>query len=212
MSVRGRFLSIEGGEGVGKSTQIVALADAIRQHGHDVILTREPGGTQGAEAIRQMLLGGSDERWLPRAEALLFAAARSDHVERLIRPAIDSGKWVISDRFLDSSRAYQGGGSGLSDADIMTLHQIGSNGQMPDRTLVLRLDPAEAAHRANQRDLSRPDRIQARDSSFHADVDVAFFSYAERDPARIRLIDAAGKPADVTNRMIAEIADLLAAV
>ncbi len=212
MSVRGRFLSIEGGEGVGKSTQIVALADAIRQHGHDVILTREPGGTQGAEAIRQMLLGGSDERWLPRAEALLFAAARSDHVERLIRPAIDSGKWVISDRFLDSSRAYQGGGSGLSDADIMTLHQIGSNGQMPDRTLVLRLDPAEAARRANQRDLSRPDRIQARDSSFHADVDVAFFSYAERDPARIRLIDAAGKPADVTNRMIAEIADLLAPV
>jgi dTMP kinase len=144
MIKRGRFVSIEGGEGVGKSTQIAALASAIRNAGHDVMLTREPGGTQGAEAIRQLLLGGSDERWLPRAEALLFAAARSDHVERLIRPAIESGKWVISDRFLDSSRAYQGGGSGLSDADILTLHQIGSDGLMPDRTLVLRLDPAEA--------------------------------------------------------------------
>lgn len=209
MTSLGRFISIEGGEGVGKSTQIVALAEAIRKFGHDVILSREPGGTQGAEAIRQMLLGGSDERWLPRAEALLFAAARSDHVERLIRPAIDSGKWVISDRFIDSSRAYQGGGSGLSDADILTLHDIGSNGLMPDRTLVLRLNPAEATLRADQRDASRPDRIQARDSSFHADVDIAFFSYAERDPARVRLIDAAGEQDDVTRRLILEIADLL---
>ena len=209
MTIRGRFLSIEGGEGVGKSTQIVALAEAIRKLGHDVILTREPGGTQGAEAIRQLLLGGSDERWLPRAEALLFAAARSDHVERLIIPALEGGKWVIADRFLDSSRAYQGGGSGLSDADILTLHQIGSKGLMPDRTLVLRLDPAEAARRADSRDDSHPDRIQGRDAGFHADVDVAFFSYAERDPQRIRLVDAAGETAEVTNRMIAEIADLL---
>ena len=209
MSIRGRFLSIEGGEGVGKSTQIVALADAIRKLGHDVILTREPGGTQGAEAIRQMLLGGSVERWLPRAEVLLFAAARSDHVERLIRPAIESGKWVISDRFLDSSRAYQGGGSGLSDADIMMLHHIGSNALMPDRTLVLRLDPAEAARRADSRDHSRPDRIQGRNADFHADVDIAFFSYAEQDPARVRMIDAAGTAAVVTSRMMTEIADLL---
>ncbi len=207
--MQGRFLSIEGGEGVGKSTQIVALADTLRKRGHDVVLTREPGGTQGAEAIRQLLLSGSDERWLPRAEALLFAAARSDHVERLIRPAIESGKWVISDRFIDSSRAYQGGGSGLSDADIMTLHDIGSGGLLPDRTLVLRLDPEESARRADTRDAGRSDRIQARESSFHADVDVAFFSYAERDPGRVRLIDATGDPAGVTNRMLAEIADLL---
>lgn len=209
MTARGRFLSIEGGEGVGKSTQIVAMAEVIRNAGHDVILTREPGGTQGAEAIRQLLLGGSNERWLPHAEALLFAAARSDHVERLIRPAIEVGKWVISDRFIDSSRAYQGGGSGLSDTDILALHKIGSNGLMPDRTLVLRLDPAEAARRAAIRDDSRPDRIGGRDSGFHADVDVAFFSYAERDPARIRLIDAAGDPADVTSRLMTEIADLM---
>lgn len=206
--MRGRFISIEGGEGVGKSTQIAALADAIRSHDHDVIVTREPGGTSGAEAIRQMLLGGSDERWLPRAEALLFAAARSDHVERLIEPALEGGKWVITDRFLDSSRAYQGGGSGLSDADILTLHEIGSRGLLPDRTLVLRLDQEEAARRAAIRDDNRPDRIQGRDAGFHTDVDVAFVSYAERDP-RVRLVDAAGDAASVTTRLLGEISDLL---
>ncbi len=208
MTKRGRFLSIEGGEGVGKSTQINALADAIKMAGHDVIITREPGGTEGAEVIREMLLGGGTDRWLPRAEALLFAAARSDHVERLIEPALESGKWVISDRFIDSSRAYQGGGSGLSDADIMTLHSIGSHGLMPDRTLVLRLDPEEARSRAAQRDGERPDRIQGRDGRYHDDVDVAFVSYAERD-ARVRLIDASGTPADVSARLLAEVTDLL---
>jgi dTMP kinase len=205
---RGRFLSIEGGEGVGKSTQIAALADAIRTTGYDVIITREPGGTAGAEAIRQMLLGGSDERWLPRAEALLFAAARSDHVERLIEPALESGKWVISDRFIDSSRAYQGAGSGLSDAEILALHDIGSRGLLPDRTLVLRLDPSEATRRAEARDDGKPDRIQGRDAGFHADVDMAFVSYAELDP-RVRLVNAHGSQSDVTGRLLAEISDLL---
>ena len=209
MTISGRFLSVEGGEGVGKSTQILALADAIRQLGLDVVITREPGGTPGAEAIRQLLLGGSDERWLPRAEALMFAAARSDHVERLIRPALESGKWIISDRFIDSSRAYQGAGSGLSDADLLELHRVGSNGLMPDRTLVLRLNAAEAAKRAAIRDDSRPDRIGGREPSFHADVDIAFFGYAENDPDRVRLIDAAGSAEDVTARLMAEIADLL---
>ena len=207
MSTRGRFISIEGGEGVGKSTQISALADLIRQQGFDVILTREPGGTEGAEIIRKMVLGGSAERWLPRAEALLFAAARSDHVERLIEPALASGKWVISDRFIDSSRAYQGAGSGLSDADIMTLHQIGSRGMLPDRTLVLRLDTKEAVSRAATRDDNQPDRIQGRADAFHSDVDVAFVSFAERDP-RVRLIDASGTPDEVTARLWNEISEL----
>jgi dTMP kinase len=209
MSGRGRFLSIEGGEGVGKTTQIDALAGAIRQAGHDVVITREPGGTVGAEVIREILLGGGAERWLPRAEALLFAAARSDHVERLIEPALESGKWVISDRFIDSSRAYQGGGSGLSDADILTLHAIGSHGLMPDRTLVLRLDLNEAVSRAASRDGGQSDRIQGRDGRFHSDVDVAFVSYAERD-ARVRLIDASGTPDEVSARLLTEISDLLA--
>jgi dTMP kinase len=208
MTARGRFLSIEGGEGVGKSTQINALADMIRNHGYEVILTREPGGTEGAEIIRQLLLGGSAERWLPRAEALLFAAARSDHVERLIEPALASGKWVIADRFIDSSRAYQGAGSGMSDDDIMTLHNIGSHGLLPDRTLVLRLDPKEAAQRAAARDQNRPDRIQARAEVFHSEVDIAFVEYAENE-ARVRLVDASGAPQDVTTRLVAQISDLL---
>lgn len=205
---RGRFISIEGGEGVGKSTQIASLAKAIRENGHEVIITREPGGTEGAEIIRQLLLGGSAERWLPRAEALLFAAARSDHVERLIEPALASGAWVIADRFIDSSRAYQGAGSGLSDDDILTLHNIGSRGLMPDRTLILRLDPQEAASRAAMRDGDRADRIQGRAETFHSDVDVAFVGYAERDP-RVRLVDASGSPEMVTERLLAQVADLL---
>lgn len=210
MTKCGRFLSVEGGEGVGKSTQIVALADAIRKAGFDVVITREPGGTPGAEAIRQLLLGGSAERWLPRAEALLFAAARSDHVERLIKPALESGKWVISDRFLDSSRAYQGGGSGISDTDIMALHKIGSMGLLPDRTLILRLDTHEAIDRAAARDAGQADRIQGRSTGFHSDVDSAFVSFAEVE-ARVRLVDASGTVEAVTSRLLSEIADLLVA-
>ena len=208
MTARGRFISIEGGEGVGKSTQIAALATFIEQKGFEVVLTREPGGTEGAETIRQLVLGGSAERWLPRAEALLFAAARSDHVDRLIEPALASGKWVISDRFIDSSRAYQGAGSGLSDADIMALHHIGSRGMLPDRTLVLRLDTKEAANRAATRDQNQPDRIQGRVETFHADVDIAFVSFAESEQ-RVRLVDASGGPHEVTVRLLAEISDLL---
>ena len=209
MTARGRFISIEGGEGVGKSTQIAALAAFIEQKGFEVVLTREPGGTEGAETIRQLVLGGSAERWLPRAEALLFAAARSDHVDRLIEPALANGKWVISDRFIDSSRAYQGAGSGLSDADIMALHHIGSRGMLPDRTLVLRLDTKEAANRAATRDQNQPDRIQGRVETFHADVDIAFVSFAESEQ-RVRLVDASGGPHEVTVRLLAEISDLLA--
>jgi len=208
VTVRGRFISIEGGEGVGKSTQIAALAAFIEQKGFEVVLTREPGGTEGAETIRQLLLGGTAERWMPRAEALLFAAARSDHVERLIEPALANGKWVISDRFVDSSRAYQGAGSGLSDADIMARHQIGSRGMLPDRTLVLRLDTKEAASRAAARDQNQPDRIQGRAEIFHSDVDIAFVSFAEREP-RVRLVDASGTADMVTARLLTEISDLL---
>ena len=209
MTSLGRFISVEGGEGVGKSTQIAALAAAIRQRGHTVVVTREPGGTSGAEAIRQLLLTGADGKWAPRAEALLFAAARSDHVERLIRPAIAAGTWVISDRFLDSSRAYQGGGSGLYDDDIMTLHRIASKGFLPDRTLVLELAGDEAARRAAERDDNIHDRIGGRDTEFHAHVAAAFQRFAAQDPARVRLVDAYGSAAEVTNRLLSEVSDLL---
>ena len=205
----GIFLTIEGGEGVGKSTQIAALKDALENCGLEVVLTREPGGTEGAEAIRQLLLGGSDDRWGARPEALLFAAARGDHVEKLIKPSLAAGKWVISDRFIDSSRAYQGVSLGLGDADILELHRIGSGGFLPHRTLVLDLSDAEASRRALARDNGLSDRIGGRDAEFHARVRRAFQSFAATEPGRVRVIDAAGEADDVTGRMIAAIADLL---
>ena len=205
----GVFLSIEGGEGVGKSTQIAALRSGLERYGLHVVLTREPGGTEGAEAIRQLLLGGSDDRWGARAEALLFAAARGDHVEKLIKPSLAAGKWVISDRFIDSSRAYQGVSLGLGDTDIMELHRIGSGGFLPHRTLVLDLSDAEAARRATARDNGLADRIGGRDAEFHGNVRLAFQNFAAKEPSRIRLIDAAGEANAVTARLLSSIADLL---
>ena len=206
---RGRFITLEGGEGAGKSTQLRALATELRGRGLEVIETREPGGSAGAEAIRALLLTGSAERWTSRAEALLFAAARSDHVERLIRPALERGAWVLCDRFIDSSRAYQSGASGLADADILDLHRIGSGGLMPDRTLLLLLSPEEAASRAHARDGGASDRFGARDRAFHDRVRDAFLGYAAQEPERIRRVDASGMAQDVTARLLDEIMDLL---
>ncbi len=203
---RGRFIALEGGEGVGKSTQLRLLAEALRARGHGVVTTREPGGTPGAEAIRAMLLDPAGVAWGPRAEALLFAAARADHVARLIRPALERGDWVLTDRYLDSSRAYQGGGSGLDDADLLTLHRIGSDGLLPDRTVVLELDPAASAARLAARDLGVSDRIGGRDQAFHARVAAAFRRFAAADPGRFVLVDAGGSPEMVHARVLAAIA------
>ena len=148
----GKFITLEGGEGVGKSTQLKALAEALRARGIEVVTTREPGGSPGAEAIRKLLLDGDVDRWTPAQEALLFAAARSNHVSTVIRPALDFGKWVICDRFIDSTLAYQGGAGGVSAKDIMTLHKIGSGGLLPDRTLLLEMPMDEAYFRSLARD------------------------------------------------------------
>lgn len=205
---RGRFITLEGGEGAGKSTQLRALGEALCARGIEVIETREPGGSEGAEAIRALLLTGSAERWGPRAEALLFAAARADHVEKTIRPALARGAWVLSDRFLDSSRAYQGMGD-LTDADILALHTIGSAGFLPDRALVLAVPEAEAEDRAHRRDGDAVDRIGGRDRAFHRRVADAFARFAIEEPERVRAIDASGEPATVTARLLNAIADML---
>src|SRR5690606_21439496 len=141
--------------------------------GLDVVLTREPGGTQGAERIRMLLLGQEGEGWNARAEALLFAAARSDHAERLIEPALARGRWVICDRFIDSSRAYQGGAGGLEDAEIMALHEFGSCGLLPDLTLLLEVSPEMAGERLARRDADGVDRIGSRSAEYHARVAAA---------------------------------------
>lgn len=204
----GRFITLEGGEGVGKSTQVARLAEAIGARGHEVTVTREPGGSDGAEAIRRLLLEGEPGRWSARAEALLFAAARADHVERTIRPALDAGKWVLCDRFLDSSLAYQGA-SGLPVEELRKLHRLGSGGFLPDRTLLLALPAVEAATRAFDRDGGVGDRFGGRGADFHRAVLATFDKLAAEEPERIRTVDASGVPEAVTARLIAALEDLL---
>lgn len=206
---RGRFLSLEGGEGAGKSTQARALAAALELRGLPALVTREPGGSEGAEAIRALLMQGDVRRWSSTTEALLFAAARADHVERLVVPALAAGTWVICDRYLDSSRAYQGMGGGIADADLLALHAFGSAGLLPDRTFVLEVGLAEGRARAERRDGAAADRFAARDESFHEAVAIAFRKIAERESARVRLIDASAEPSVVTERLLAGLADLL---
>jgi dTMP kinase len=206
---RGRFISLEGGEGAGKSTQLNALAEALRGRGLPVVVTREPGGSPGAEAIRKLLLEGEETRWNAHAEALLFAAARSDHVEKTIQPALERGEWVLSDRFLDSSLAYQGEAGGLGIEAVRNLHRFGSNDFLPDRTLVLTLDESEGALRARARDGHLGDRIGSRPPTYHAAVDAGFRAVAEKEPERVKLIDASGTPATVTARLLYALADLL---
>lgn len=202
---RGRFISLEGGEGVGKSTQLKRLAAALRDRGVTVLETREPGGSEGAESIRRLLLEERD--WPMEAEALLFAAARADHLDKTIRPALEGGEWVLSDRFLDSSLAYQGGAGDLGIERIRDLHTFACGGVLPDRTLVLTLE--EGQERARSRDGHAGDRIGSRDDDFHHKVELAFRILAAEEPQRVRLVDALGTEEEVTQRLVEQIADLL---
>lgn len=198
---RGKFIALEGGEGAGKSTQARLLAQALEARGQGCIITREPGGTAGAEAIRGLLLGTDGDGWNPRAEALLFAAARSDHVERLILPALARGDWVICDRFIDSSRAYQGGGGGLSDAEVLDLHRIGSGGLLPDLTVLIEVSPELVSRRLAARDGDQADRIGGRGAAYHAAVAAAFSRFADAEPRRFARIAGDG-PADAVHETI----------
>ena len=203
LALSGCFITFEGGEGAGKSTQVRLLAESLRQLGRDVVITREPGGTIGAEAIRALLLDADGPGWGARAEALLFAAARADHVDRLIRPVLARGAWVICDRYLDSSRAYQGGAGGLGDEEILALHRIGSKGLLPDLTVLLTLDAELARGRLLLRDAGQADRIGGRDDAYHARVSAAFERFAAAEPKRFARIDAAGAPETVHRRVLA---------
>lgn len=207
--MRGRFLSIEGGEGAGKSTQVKRLAAALDARGIPVHVTREPGGSEGAEAIRALLMQGEVARWSAHGEALLFAAARADHVEKVIQPALGAGSWVLCDRFIDSSRAYQGVAGGIDDAAVLALHAFGSKGLLPDRTLVLEVPPDVGAARASLRDGAAADRFAARGPQFHADVAAAFRRFAGTEPDRIRLIDASADPDTVAATVLGAVTDLL---
>jgi dTMP kinase len=203
----GKFIALEGGEGVGKSTQAKALVEALRERGLDVVITREPGGSDGAERIRELLLSGSEDRWGPQAEALLFAAARADHVERTIRPALESGQWVLCDRFVDSSLAYQGGGGSLGIEAVRTINAFGIGDSFPDRTLVLIHE--DGNERARARDKNESDRIGGRPDDYHRKVEAAFHIIAAEEPERVKLVDASGSPDEVTGRLLDALEDLL---
>ncbi|WP_299863474.1 dTMP kinase [uncultured Hoeflea sp.] len=188
----GRFITFEGGEGVGKSTQIHRLANVLRRRGHDVLVTREPGGSLGAEAVRHVLLSGAAEEFGVRMEAVLFAAARSDHVEEVIRPALAEGTVVLCDRFMDSSRVYQGVTGNLEPGFIENLERIAVNGMIPDLTLVFDL-PAEAGLRrakAREGKDASPDRFEKEELATHEKRREAFVDLTQSEPDRCKLINA----------------------
>tara|TARA_R110000868_G_scaffold2321_7_gene17287 strand:+ start:2529 stop:3161 length:633 start_codon:yes stop_codon:yes gene_type:complete len=186
--VRGRFITLEGGEGAGKTTLIKGLAETLRARGLDVVVTREPGGTPGAELLREILLTGATDRWSPMTEALLMYAARVDHVERLIAPALRRGAWVLSDRFADSTTAYQGAAGGVPLDRIKLLHQAALGNFKTDLTLILDLNPQTGLQRTLDRgeDATRFERF---DPGFHGRLRRAFLSIADEDPERCLVID-----------------------
>ncbi len=188
----GRFIALEGGEGVGKSTQARMLADGLRRGGREVVITREPGGTPGAEAIRELLVNGALERWSPTTEALLMYAARRDHIEQVIEPALARGAWVVCDRFLDSTRAYQVAGGGAPESLIAALEREVVGALMPDVTLVLDLDVEEGMRRAILR--GALGRFEVRGPAYHERLRGAFIRLAVSDYKRCVLIDASDPP------------------
>ncbi len=185
----GRFVTFEGGEGGGKSTNLRMLATALEAAGETVIVTREPGGSEGAEQVRRLLVEGATDRWDAVSEALLHYAARRDHVERLISPALDRGDWVVCDRFADSTMAYQGYGHGLGREPIETLQGLAIGGLKPDLTLILDLPVETGLTRAGSRggDETRYERMA---DGFHQRLRDGFLDIAAREPGRCVVIDA----------------------
>jgi len=191
-----RFITLEGGEGAGKSTHLQRLGASLRAIGETVVLTREPGGSEGAEEIRSLLVGGAVGRWEPMTEALLHYAARRDHVERTIRPALDAGSWVISDRFADSTMAYQGYGQGLARAAIEELHRVVLGAFAPALTLILEIPVESGLGRARaRRSGAGEDRYERMDTRFHERMRAGFLDIAAREPMRCAILDAT-RPVD----------------
>lgn len=184
-----RFISFEGIDGSGKSTQARLLADTLREQGYDVVLTREPGGSTGAEDIRKLVLEGDPDRWSPETELLLFTAARRDHLERTIRPAIAAGKVVICDRFADSTRMYQGLRGGELPAQVEALHQL-MIGQDPDLTILVDMDPGTGLARALGR-AAGEERFETFGQELQEKMRAGFLDLADKNPGRIRVINGA---------------------
>ena len=197
---RGRFITFEGGEGCGKSTQTRRLAAALEARGIGVVLTRDPGGTVLAEEIRRLIKDQADDPPCDRSELLLFLAARAQLVRSVIRPALDAGRWVVSDRFSDSTLAYQGYGRGLPLDVLRAANDFACEGLKPDLTLLLDVDPAVARARLRARETatqSAADRIERAGDAFHARLARGFAELAREEPERIVVLDANGAPDEV---------------
>ena len=198
----GRFLTLEGGEGSGKSTQLRLLAQTLRAAGYEIVATREPGGSPGAERIREALLGANLESFGPDAEAVAFAAARADHVETTIRPALQAGAWVVCDRFWDSTRVYQGALGQVDGAFLRALERIVAPGLAPDLTLILDLPPEIGLERAAVRAQGRAaDRFERKGLAFHRAIRDAFLDLAKAEPRRCAVIDATRTPDAVADEI-----------
>ncbi|WP_374346652.1 dTMP kinase [Phenylobacterium sp.] len=186
---QGRFITFEGGEGVGKSTQIRRLAARLSEAGHEVVATREPGGSPGAEAIRDLLVKGAADRWSPVTETLLMYAARRDHIERVIRPALARGAWVVCDRYADSTRAYQGAAGGTDPGLIAAMETFVLEEVRPDLTLVFDMAPEAGLARAADRTHAET-RFESKGAAFHARLRQAFLDIAKAEPERCEVVDA----------------------
>ena len=191
---RGRFITFEGGEGAGKTTQIRRLAERLRASLGEVVLTREPGGSPGAEALRALLVYGDTDRWSPLAEALILSAARTDHLIRLIRPALDRGAWVLSDRFTDSTRAYQGAAGGVPADVLLALERLVVADTRPDLTLVFDLPVENGLARAANRG-GGEERFERKGHAFHERLRQGFLRIAREEPQRCVVLDA-GRPVE----------------
>ncbi|WP_299963498.1 dTMP kinase [uncultured Roseobacter sp.] len=199
-----RFISFEGIDGSGKSTQIRLLADYLRSRGHDVVLTREPGGSPGAEEIRALVLQGDPDRWSPETELLLFTAARRDHLERTITPALAAGKIVLCDRFADSTRLYQGRGSSARRALVDQLHDL-MIGREPDLTVLIDMDPSVGLARALSRQTA-DERFEAFGEDLQRKMRQGFLDLAADAPARFRIVDGA-RPVETVARDVAAVVE-----
>ncbi|MFN3591553.1 MAG: dTMP kinase [Thermaurantiacus sp.] len=203
----GRFIAFEGGEGAGKSTQVAHLAEWLGGLGRRVVTTREPGGTPGAEAIRDLFVSGPPDRWTPETDALLVTAARADHVARRIRPELESGAFVITDRYVHSTLAYQGGGKGLDMAALRAMHIFATGDLWPDLVLWIDVPPDVGLARAASR-RGTPDRFEGHDLAFHQRLREAFTEMARADP-RFRRIDGQGGVDEVAANCRAAVKALL---
>lgn len=203
--MNGQFITFEGGEGAGKTTQAKMLADALEAMGVEVILTREPGGTFGAESIRKLVLEGTDDRWSGMTELLLMYAARIDHVEKLIKPALERGAWVVSDRFSDSSLAYQGYARGMGVDTVRSVHDVVMQGFNPDLTLVFDMDVYLSLKRVETRSIEQDETLSRFDKAgqdFHIKIRDAFLDIAKTEPDRVKVIDADGSRSAVHARIL----------